>query len=70
MTKAKTGWLLLGILCLASFAVAQDTAWEKYTGAGQEAYEEGQYAEAEKEWVSALKEETWTEAKQATRRRW
>ena len=30
MTKAKTGWLLLGILWLASFAVAQDTAWEKY----------------------------------------
>ncbi len=30
MTKAKTAWLLLGILLLASFAVAQDTAWEKY----------------------------------------
>ena len=56
MTKAKTGWLLLGILCLASFAVAQDTAWEKYNKAGMKAYRQGQYAEAEKQWVSALKE--------------
>ena len=30
MTKAKTGWLLLAILCLTSCAVADDTAWEKY----------------------------------------
>ena len=48
MTKAKTGWLLLGILCLASFAVVQDTAWEKLNGAGMEAYQQGRYAEAEK----------------------
>ena len=56
MTKAKTAWLLLGILCLASFAVAQEPAWEKYTKAGTEAYQRGQYAEAEKQFVAALKE--------------
>ena len=33
MTKAKTAWLLLGIVCLASFAMAQGTAWEKYMDA-------------------------------------
>ena len=56
MTKAKTGWLLLGILCLASFAVAQSTAWEKYIKAGTEAYQRGQYAEAEKQALAALQE--------------
>ena len=56
MTKAKTGWLLLGILCLASFAVAQETAWERYMKAGMEAYEQGKYAEAEKQLLTALKE--------------
>ena len=55
MTKAKTGWLLLGILCLASFAVAQDTAWENMK-AGGEAYRSGQYAEAEEQFVAAVKE--------------
>ena len=47
MTKAKTGSLLLGILCLSSFALAQDTGWEKHMDAGWEAYQRGQYAEAE-----------------------
>ncbi len=56
MTKAKTGWLLLGILCLASFAVADDTAWAKYSEAGGKAYRSGQYAEAEKLLLVALKE--------------
>ena len=51
MTRAKTSWLLLGILCLASFAVADDTAWEKYMKAGMEAHRNGQYAEAEKQFV-------------------
>ena len=54
--RAKTAWLLLAILCLASFAVAQDTAWEKYMKAGMEAYQQGQYAEAEKQFSAALKE--------------
>ena len=56
MTKAKTAWLLLGILCLASFAMAQDTAWQKYMKAGEEAYERGRYAEAEKLFLAALRE--------------
>ena len=56
MTKAKTAWLLLGILSLASFAVADDAAWEKYMKAGTEALERGQYAEAEKLLLFALKE--------------
>ena len=56
MTKAKTGCLLLGILCMASFAVAQDTAWEKYMKAGTEALERGQYVEAEKQFKAAVKE--------------
>ena len=56
MTKAKTGWLLLGILCLTSFAVAQDAAWQKYFKAGTEAYQQGQYAEAEEQLVAALEE--------------
>ena len=56
MTKAKTGWLLLGILCLASFAVAQDAAWEKYMKAATEAYQQGRSAEAEKQFAAALRE--------------
>ena len=56
MTKAKTGWLLLGILCLATFAVAQDTAWEKYMKAGTEAYQKGRYSDAEEQFKAALKE--------------
>ena len=56
MTKAKTGWLLLGILCLASFAVAQDTAWEKLNAAGMKAHQEGRYAAAEQHLTAALKQ--------------
>ena len=56
MTKAKTGWLLLGILCLASFAVAQDTVWETYIDAGVEAHQRGHYAKAEKLFLATLKE--------------
>ena len=54
--RTKTAWLLLGILCLASFAVAQETAWEKYIKAGEEAYRRGQYVEAQKQFLAALKE--------------
>ena len=56
MTKAKTGWLLLATLCLASFAVAQDAALEKYMKAGVEARQEGRYADAEKQFKAALQE--------------
>ncbi len=56
MMRAKTAWLLLGILSLASFAVAQDTAWEKYMKAAKAAFDQGQYAEAEKQLAAALKQ--------------
>ena len=56
MTKAKTGWLLLGVFLLASYGVTQDTTWEKYMEAAMEAYQQGQYTEAEKQSLAALKE--------------
>ncbi len=56
MTKAKTSWLLLGILCLASFAVAQDTLWQTYMQATSRAYAHGQYPAAEKWLLAALRE--------------
>ena len=56
MTKAKTGWLLPGILCLASLVVAQDTAWKKYMDAAKVAFDRDRYAEAEKQLLTALKE--------------
>ena len=56
MTKAKTAWLLLGILCLASYAAAQDTAWEKYMKVGMDAHQRGQCAEAKKQFAAARKE--------------
>ena len=56
MTRARTAWLLLGTLCLASFTVAQDTAWEEYMKAGLQAHQQGRYAEAEKSFLAALNE--------------
>ena len=56
MTKAKTGWLLPGILCLASLVVAQDTAWKKYMDAAKVAFDRDRYAEADKQLLTALKE--------------
>ena len=56
MTKAKTGWLLLGILCVVYFLVFRDTGWDKYNAAREKAYQQGQYAEAQTQWMSALKE--------------
>ena len=43
-------------MCLSSFAVAQDTAWEKSAKAGTKAYQQGRYAESEKLLLFALKE--------------
>ena len=57
MTTTRTVWLLvLGAVCVASCAVADDTAWEKYMKAGTEAYQQGQYAEAQKQFAAALRE--------------
>ena len=56
MTRAKIAWLLLGILCLASCSVLRGRRWDKYAEAGEKAYEQGEYAEAEKQFTAALKE--------------
>ena len=54
---------LLGVLCVmlvsAPFIVwgqTGDPPWETYNQAGRDAYEQGNYAEAEKQWVAALQE--------------
>ncbi len=56
----KTRWLLVGLVCLAAAAVAyaflQGGPWETYTDAGDKAYPQGNYPEAEKQWSAALKE--------------
>ena len=54
MTRAKIAWLLLGILSVASYAVTQDTPWDKYMKAGIAAYQQGQYARAQKQFAAAL----------------
>ena len=57
MTSTRTVWLLvLGVLCVASCAVAQDTAWEKANDAGVKALQEARYAEAEQHLTAALKQ--------------
>ncbi len=59
MKRTKTRWLLAGVLGLAlavQTAFAQDTHWEKANAAGMKAYEEGRYAEAEKQLQAAVKE--------------
>ena len=56
MTRARIAWLLLGILCLASCSVLRGRRWDKYIDAGGKAYEQGKYAEAEKQFTAALKE--------------
>ena len=59
MKRTKTRWLLAGVLCLLLWPVstaAQETAWEKYMGAAATAYQQGDYAEAEKQFKIALKE--------------
>ncbi len=50
MTKHKTRWLLMGLVCLALAAVAyvflQVGPWETYMAAGDKAYKQGNYQEA------------------------
>ena len=56
MRSTRTVWLLvLGAVCVSSCAVVQHTVWKKYNEAGMEAYEQGRYAEAKKQWMVALK---------------
>ena len=56
MRRVNIAWLLLGVLCLAPFAVAQNTEWQTHVNAGTEAYQRGQYVEAEKRFLAALEE--------------
>ncbi len=60
MTTTKTRWLLVGLVCLALAAVAyvflQGDPWETYMAAGDKAYQQGNYPEAEKQLEAALKE--------------
>ncbi len=60
MITHKTKWLLVGLVCLAlwspAHASAQGGQWNTLNAAGIEAYQRGDYAEAEKRWSAALKE--------------
>ncbi len=60
MITHKTRWLLVGLVCLALAAVAyvflQVTPWETYMDAGDKAYQQGNYPEAEKQLEAAVKE--------------
>ena len=58
MTKARTAWLLLGILWLASCEVtlAKRHNWKSNMRAARKAYQRGQYAEAEKSLLAALQQ--------------
>ncbi len=59
MIKHKTRWLLVGLVCLALWPAhtsAQGGLWETYMAAGDKAYQQGNYPEAEKQWAAALKE--------------
>lgn len=57
MTTRKTRWLLVGLVCLAAAAVAyavlQGGPWETYRAAGDKAYHQGNYPEAEKQLAAA-----------------
>ncbi len=59
MTKHKTRWLLVGLVCLAlwpAHASAQGGQWNTLNAAGIEAYQQGNYPEAEKQLAAAVKE--------------
>ncbi len=52
MTTTKTTWLLVGMVCLAlspACAPDQGAKWESYITAAQQAYQQADYAEAEKQ---------------------
>ena len=62
MITYKTKWLLVGLVCLAlwpAHASAQGDPWQSYMDAGVEAYQQGNYPEAEKLFAAALKEAEW-----------
>ncbi|TDJ70156.1 MAG: tetratricopeptide repeat protein [Proteobacteria bacterium] len=55
MSRYKIIRLSLGALCLAFSLAVQAASWESYMEAGMTAYQQGNYAEAEKQWSAALK---------------
>ena len=59
MTKTKSSWLLVGLVCLVfwpAHAPAQGGEWKSYMARGVGAYEQGNYPEAEKQLAAALRE--------------
>ena len=59
MAIHKANWLLVGLVGLALWpvhALAQSEQWNTLNAAGIEAYQRGDYAEAEQRWSVALKE--------------
>ncbi len=57
--NTRTRRSLVGVLCvllLPTQALAQSTLWERYNDAGAEAYEQGRYTEAEKQFIAAHEE--------------
>src|SRR5215468_2886715 len=53
--RAVTAWLLWILAFCPVLAVAQPKSWEEYIAAGQNAYQQGHYTEAEKLFEAALK---------------
>ena len=59
MTIHKAKWLLVGLACLAlwpAHVLAQAGQWDNYMAAATSAYQQGNYAEAEKQLSAALRE--------------
>ncbi len=54
--NARTHLWQAGVLCmlLASTQACRGAMWERYNDTGTEAYEQGLYAEAEEQWLTAL----------------
>ncbi|MCH7778027.1 MAG: tetratricopeptide repeat protein [Gemmatimonadetes bacterium] len=62
MTTTKQNWLLVGLVLIGGIALwlmyapNQGAKWESYITAAQQAYQQADYAEAEKQSEAALKE--------------
>lgn len=62
MTTTKQNWLLVGLVLIGGIALwlmyapNQGANWESYITAAQQAYQQADYAEAEKQLEAALKE--------------
>ena len=57
MITNKTRWWLVRLVCLAlwlAHATAQGGLWETYMAAGDKAYQQGNYPEAEKQLTAAI----------------